>query len=332
MYNHPENLLIFAAGNDGDLDDGREVCTIGSPRLPRMYFAIGSTSSGKTRLTLTGSDGEARTDFSGVTDIDTVSYFSSYGPTRDNRIKPELVAPGDLIYSAASDGTDSHSCRLWAYHGTSMSCPIVAGAAAMVRQYFMDDNFYATDVITRGLCDDGFVCESFSPSSATVKALLINSANLMGGSSEPNFSRGFGRIHMEAGMPLGGDGDLVVFVADAANTTISARTTQEYRFHVDGNAGLDLRATISWIDPASTTFSAKQLVHDLDLIVTSPSGTTHTMWSTGVTDVYNVNERVIIDAADVESGTWTISVWANELGTDVQRYSLVVNGAISSAN
>lgn len=38
------------------------------------------------------------------------------------------------IYSAASDGDeDTHSCRLWAYAGTSMSCPIVAGAAAMVR-------------------------------------------------------------------------------------------------------------------------------------------------------------------------------------------------------
>ncbi|CAN0550288.1 unnamed protein product, partial [Laminaria digitata] len=37
------------------------------------------------------------------------------------------------IYSAGGDGSESHSCRLWAYAGTSMSCPIVAGAAAMVR-------------------------------------------------------------------------------------------------------------------------------------------------------------------------------------------------------
>lgn len=36
------------------------------------------------------------------------------------------------IYSAAGDGTDGYSCRLYAYLGTSMSCPIVAGAAAMV--------------------------------------------------------------------------------------------------------------------------------------------------------------------------------------------------------
>lgn len=36
------------------------------------------------------------------------------------------------IYSAASDATSEHSCRLWMYAGTSMACPITAGAAAMV--------------------------------------------------------------------------------------------------------------------------------------------------------------------------------------------------------
>ena len=33
----------------------------------------------------------------------------------------------------------------------------------------MDDSFYAADVTARGLCSDGFVCDGFSPSSATVK-------------------------------------------------------------------------------------------------------------------------------------------------------------------
>ncbi|CAN0507940.1 unnamed protein product, partial [Scytosiphon promiscuus] len=40
------------------------------------------------------------------------------------------------IYSAASDGSDERSCRLYAYLGTSMSCPIVAGASAMVSPIF----------------------------------------------------------------------------------------------------------------------------------------------------------------------------------------------------
>ena len=164
------------------------------------------------------------------------------------------------------------------------------------------------------------------------KALLINSANLMGGSTEPNGVRGFGRIHMEAGMPLDGDGRLALFVADANHTSIPQLTRQEYKFDVDAGAGLDFRATLSWIDPPASTITSEQQVHDLDLAVISPSGVRHTMWTSGVTDTTNVNERVIVDAADVETGVWSVWVWAKRLTiTDEQSYSLVVNGAISPA-
>ena len=159
--------------------------------------------------------------------------------------------------------------------------------------------------------------------------MLINSANLMGGSSEPDGYRGFGRVHLEQGMPLGGEGSLVLFVADAASTSIPELTKQEHRFDVDGEAGLDFRVTLSWIDPGAASLSVKQLVHDLDLAVSSPSGTRYTMWASGEADDANVNERVIVDPSDVESGTWTVSVSAKSLTTDVQSYSLVVNGAIS---
>lgn len=161
------------------------------------------------------------------------------------------------------------------------------------------------------------------------QALLINSANLMGGSSEPDGYRGFGRIHLEAGMPLGGEGNLTLFVADANYTSIPELSGTSYTFDVDADAGLDFRATLCWIDPAAVTFSAIQLVNDLDLSVISPNGTTHTMWSSGATDAVNVNERVIVDSADVETGTWTVWVRSGRLSTDDQTYSLVVNGAIS---
>lgn len=159
--------------------------------------------------------------------------------------------------------------------------------------------------------------------------MLINSANLMGGSSEPDGFRGFGRVHLEQGIPLDGEGSMALFVADAANTSIPELTQQEYLFDVDGDAGLDFRVTLSWIDPAATAFSAIQLVHDLDLAVSSPSGTRYTMWESGDADEVNVNERVIVNAADVETGTWAVWVWAKSLNTDSQSYSLVVNGAIS---
>ena len=148
----------------------------------------------------------------------------------------------------------------------------------------------------------------------------------MGGSSEPDGYRGFGRIHLEMGMPLDGEGDLAIFVADSA--FLPELSSQEFFFDVDAAAGLDFRATLSWIDPPATSSSVVQLVHDLDLVVESPSGTMHTMWATGVADSLNVNERVIIAAADVESGTWIVRVSTKGLLGESQNYSLVVNGAI----
>lgn len=99
---NPEHLLLFAAGNDGDLKhdaDRNGVCTIGSPGTAKNVLTVGASSSGITRMTYTASDGSSIYD--GTSDkhagIDTVAYFSSYGFTDDGRIKPEIVAPGDQV-------------------------------------------------------------------------------------------------------------------------------------------------------------------------------------------------------------------------------------------
>lgn len=88
---------MFAAGNEGDIK--RSTCTIGAPAIGKNALAIGATSSGETRATITNADGITASSSStaGPGDIDTVAAFSSYGPTLDGRIKPEVVAPGDLV-------------------------------------------------------------------------------------------------------------------------------------------------------------------------------------------------------------------------------------------
>lgn len=132
-------------------------------------------------------------------------------------------------------------------------------------------------------------------------------------------------------MPLKGAGDMALFVADANVTTITELTRHEYLFDLDGTAGLEFRVTLSWIDKPTSTYSAIQLSHDLDLAVVSPRGTRYVMWSSGETDTVNNNERVIVSAGKVETdpGTWTVWVWAKRLTEDYQPYSLVVTGAIS---
>lgn len=93
---NPEHLLIFAAGNDGNFSN---TCTISSPAVGKNVLAVGASSSGGTRLTVTTSSGENLVSLDqDPSDIDGVAFFSSSGPTADNRIKPEIVAPGDQVY------------------------------------------------------------------------------------------------------------------------------------------------------------------------------------------------------------------------------------------
>lgn len=176
--------------------------------------------------------------------------------------------------------------------------------------------------------------DSFVPFAATafdtlmIQAMLINSANLMGGSTEPDNSRGFGRVHLEAGMPLNGEGELALLVADASTTFIGAFAEDQYIVDVYADTDIELRVTLCWIDPPAQSYASRQLIHDLDLTVTSPRGTVYKMWGSGEADSVNVIERVIVPIVS-ERGKWEISVTSSSLVTETQAYSLVITGPLS---
>ena len=96
----------------------------------RGYFHIGVPATARKAITV------------GATDkYDNIAWFSSYGPTIDYRVKPDLLAPGVNIISArARNGLftpipeNSYYTML---SGTSMSTPHVAGAAALLKQIML---------------------------------------------------------------------------------------------------------------------------------------------------------------------------------------------------
>jgi subtilisin family serine protease len=120
-------------------DDGKVDAWVS---LPAGYFAVGSASTEGTLQEPANGDNviavaSCMTKTSGGAPVPSnpISTFSSLGPTRDGRLKPDLAAPGEFIYSARSSqsglvalATNSAYASL---DGTSMAAPHVAGIAAL---------------------------------------------------------------------------------------------------------------------------------------------------------------------------------------------------------
>ncbi|NJM41815.1 MAG: S8 family serine peptidase [Anaerolineae bacterium] len=142
-----EMLEVFSAGNSGGSSG--------------TAYTIGSPGSGKNVLTV-GAGENVRdpgvADGCGTTQADSgfdIIGFSSRGPTKDLRVKPDLIAPGTHVSGPASrdpayDGTGvcgsggggsnlyypiGQTSYTWS-SGTSHSAPAVAGAATLAYEYY----------------------------------------------------------------------------------------------------------------------------------------------------------------------------------------------------
>lgn len=160
IYDHPDFLMVVAAGNTGQ---SSVLGTIGSPATMKNGLTVGATSNTNEFWTDYLSNSTYNKPIPAVFYQGAVAAFSSTGPTFDGRIKPEVVAPGDLIMSAQA-GTETGTVAL---SGTSMATPVVAGHAGIVQQYFQD-GFHPTGQANTS--------HEFAPSAALMKAVLINSA------------------------------------------------------------------------------------------------------------------------------------------------------------
>jgi len=299
---HPKFLVLFSGGDSGSGG-------ISSPGTAKNVLTIGTSTTGAYSSQ----------------EIGQVYNQSSSSYTLDGRIKPDLIAPGVMICSARAQEaqfTGGESCSdevhsdgetplYMTLNGSSMATPVVAGAAAMARQFLREE------------------VNISEPRSDLIKAILINGATDLGESNIPNSLEGWGQINISQSLyPKYGDQDSNLHF----DYTRSLMPGHSFLYTFDVSVESNLDATLVWNDREGSVTgnqNASRLVNDLDLKITSPSGLVYygNNFISGfsipgsISDTLNNVERVKLETLEI--GTWIVEV-GNARGS-LQDYSLVIS-------
>ena len=257
-YNAPNYLIVKSAGNSRNQN---------GPAAGEYYLLRStSDSSNKARAKNDGFDiistsGTAKNILTvGAASLSSlipvqgsevsISSFTSWGPTDDGRVKPDVIAIGTSMFSTNNANDKAYATQ----SGTSMSSPQAAGSLYLIQQLY------------NRLNKNTFMLAS------TLKAVAIHTAMDMEAAG-PDYKTGYGLIQLDKAAALvKNEGNAYLLKEEKLNQG----QTKTYTIISSGNG--PLKATIAWTDPEGTTSSAlndrtPRLVNDVDIRLTSGSST-----------------------------------------------------------
>lgn len=294
----------FRTGTSDDQAETDPICNFAQAPDYINYTSLSDLGSAKNILSV-GATQKVATD--------RMADFSSWGPTRDGRLKPDLVAPGEGILSTFPGGGYGESS------GTSMSTPHVSGVASLVIQRYRE------------------VFNNTSPRPATVRAIMTQTARDLNSNHVyytpgPDFASGYGMVNAEAAYNA-------IVTNRVLEREIANGATDELTVPVAAGQ-TELKVTLGWDDPVAAINAATQLVNNLDLELVAPNGTTITLpWvldssnpaqaATRGVDSTNNLEQVLVE--NPTAGDWTIRVKGTAVPTSPQKFSLVSSFAMQTA-
>ncbi|KAL2812561.1 peptidase S8/S53 domain-containing protein [Aspergillus cavernicola] len=239
VWNHPEMVICFAAVID--------LAQIGAHAAAKNCITVGASESDQGNPRTYHSAWPSRYPMPPIRNdpmadnANGMAAFSSRGPTKEGRIKPDVVAPGTSILSARSRASSLPASNIWGTSsgdwvflgGTSMATPLVAGCVAVLLQ--------------------------------TLRALLINGATELIGqynppetAQSPNGNSGYGLVNLANSVVFGMQPDRGYVEANPLGQG-DEREVLKIPIPIGSK---HLKVTLVWTDPPGP-----YLQNDIDLTV-----------------------------------------------------------------